>query len=78
VEQWHTAMGTASNAAGATNVAARSVNTGLALGVGTSYALTSSLDATGELVHYTKVGVSDSTGRTGLNTVNVGLRYHFN
>jgi OmpA-OmpF porin, OOP family len=78
VEQWHTAMGTSSNAAGATNVAARSVNTGLALGVGTSYALTSSLDATGELMHYTKVGASDSTGRTGLNTVNVGLRYHFN
>ena len=77
VEQWRTSLNLASNAGGATSVATQSSNMTLALGAGTAYALTSNLDATGEFIHYNNVGNATSTGRVGLNTFNVGLRYHF-
>ncbi len=49
----------------------------MALGAGVSYALTPNVDATAELIHYTRVGDAASTGGTGLNELSLGLRYHF-
>lgn len=77
VERWHTRLNLASTAGGATSVSTSSNNTSLVLGAGASYALTHNLDATAELVHFTRVGSDATTGRTGLNQFNVGLRYHF-
>lgn len=77
LEQWHTQLSLASNAGGPTNVSTSDTTTSLALGAGASYALSRNLDATAELVHYNHVGDDASTGRTGLNQFNVGLRYHF-
>ena len=77
VEQWHTSLGLTSNAGGPTNLSNSDDTLSLALGAGVSYALTANIDATAELIHYTRVGDSDSTGRTGLNELSLGLRYHF-
>ncbi len=77
VEQWRTTLNLNSNAGGTTAVANTSSNTALALGLGTSYALTPNVDATGEFTHFNHVGDSGGTGRSGLNQFSVGLRYHF-
>lgn len=77
VEQFHTSLDLASNSGGATGVSATSSNTSLALGAGASYAISTNVDATAELVHYNRVGDAGSTGRSAVNQVNVGLRYHF-
>ena len=77
LENWHTRLNLASTTGGATRVSQSSTNNSLVLGVGAAYAVSKNLDATGELVHYTRVGDSSTTGRDGVNTVNVGLRYHF-
>jgi opacity protein-like surface antigen len=77
LEQWRSKLNLASNAGGPTAIANTGSSTGLALGAGASYAVTPSVDATAELIHYTHGGIASSTGRTGLNAVNVGLLYHF-
>lgn len=77
VERWHTSLDLASNDGGSTRYSASDSHTSLALGAGAAYAVTRNIDATGELVHYNHVGDASSTGRTGLNEFNLGLRYHF-
>ena len=77
VEQWHTSLGLTSNTGGPTSLSNSDDTTSLALGAGVSYALTPNIDATAELIHYTRVGDADSTGRSGLNELSLGLRYHF-
>lgn len=77
VEQWHTSLNLMSNVGGPTNLSGSDNNTSLALGAGVSYALTRNVDATAELVHYSRVGDASGTGRTGLNQFSLGLRYHF-
>lgn len=77
LEQWNTKFNTASNAGGTTNVSTSSNHLGFALGAGAAYAISRNVDATAELVHYTGVGDAGTTGRTGLNAFNLGLRYHF-
>jgi OOP family OmpA-OmpF porin len=77
VERWKTSLDLASNAGGSTSYGASSSHTSLALGAGAAYAISRNVDATAELVHYNHVGDATSTGRTGLNQFNFGLRYHF-
>jgi OOP family OmpA-OmpF porin len=77
LENWHTRLNLASSTGGATHVAQSSTNNALVLGVGASYAVSRNLDATAELVHHNRVGDAAATGRDGVNTFNVGLRYHF-
>ncbi|WP_394787740.1 outer membrane beta-barrel protein [Rhodoferax sp.] len=77
VERWKTSLDLSSNAGGLTSYAASSSHTSLALGAGAAYAITRNVDATAELVHYNHVGDETTTGRTGLNQFNLGLRYHF-
>ncbi|SDP94577.1 Opacity protein [Rhodoferax sp. OV413] len=77
VERWKTSLDLASNAGGSTGYDATSSHTSLALGAGAAYAISRNVDATAELVHYNHVGDATSTGRTGLNQFNFGLRYHF-
>lgn len=77
VEQWHTSLSLTSGAGGPTRLSDSDENTSLALGAGVSYALTPNVDATAELIHYTRVGDAASTGGTGLNELSLGLRYHF-
>jgi OmpA-OmpF porin, OOP family len=77
VERWHTSLNMASNTAGPANLATSSNNMSLALGAGASYALSPNVDATAELIHHNRVGDAATTGRASLNTVNMGLRYHF-
>lgn len=77
VEQWHTSLNLTSNIGGPTSLSNSDNNTSLALGAGVSYALTRNVDATAELIHYTRLGDASSTGRTGLNQFSLGLRYHF-
>ena len=76
VEQWHTSLDTASATGSTANVSTTGSNTSLALGAGVSYAISSNVDATAELVRYNCVGTS-STGSSAVNQVNFGLRYHF-
>jgi OOP family OmpA-OmpF porin len=77
LENWHTRLNLASTTGGATHVSQSSTNNALVLGVGASYAVSKNLDATGELVHYNRVGDAATTGRDGVNTLSVGVRYHF-
>jgi OmpA-OmpF porin, OOP family len=77
LERWNTSLNTASNAGGTTAVSASSSNTALALGAGGAYAITSNVDLTAGLVHVSRIGNATNTGGTGLNSVNMGLRYHF-
>lgn len=77
VEQWHTSLNLTSSMGGPTSLSNSDNSTSLALGAGVSYALTRNVDATAELIHYTRVGDPASTGRTGLNQLSLGLRYHF-
>ncbi|MDR3451297.1 MAG: outer membrane beta-barrel protein [Rhodoferax sp.] len=77
VEQWHTSLNLTSSVGGPTSLSNSDDTTSLALGAGVSYALTRNVDATAELIHYTRVGDPASTGRTGLNQFSLGLRYHF-
>ena len=66
-----------SNASGATAIATSASNTSLALGAGAAYAITPSIDLTGELIHYNRIGNANTTGQTALNSFNIGMRYHF-
>ncbi|MEO6972710.1 MAG: outer membrane beta-barrel protein [Rhodoferax sp.] len=77
VEQWHTSLNLTSNVGGPTGLSSSDNSTSLAMGAGVSYALTRNVDATAELIHYTRLGDASSTGRTGLNQFSLGLRYHF-
>ena len=77
VERWKTSLDLSSNSGGSTSYSASSSHTSLALGAGTAYAISRNVDATAELVHYNHLGDTTSTGRTGLNQFNLGLRYHF-
>ena len=77
VEQWHTSLNLTSSIGGPTSLSSSDNSTSLALGAGVSYALTRNVDATAELIHYTRLGDASSTGRTGLNEFSLGLRYHF-
>lgn len=77
VERWKTSLDLSSNSGGSTNYSASNSHTSLALGAGAAYAISRNVDATAELVHYNHVGDTTSTGRTGLNQFNLGLRYHF-
>lgn len=77
VEQWHTSLNLTSNVGAPINLSGSDSNTSLAFGAGVSYALTRNVDATAELIHYNHVGDAGSTGRTGLNQLSLGLRYHF-
>lgn len=77
VEQWRTSLNLASNVAGATNVNTTGSNMSLVLGAGAAYALTPAVDVTGELTRYNRVGNASTTGQAGLNSFNIGLRYHF-
>jgi OOP family OmpA-OmpF porin len=76
VEQWHTSLDTASAGGSTANVSTTGSNTALALGAGAAYAISPKVDATAELVHYSRVGTS-ATGSSAVNQVNFGLRYHF-
>ncbi|WHZ09957.1 MAG: hypothetical protein OJF60_000396 [Burkholderiaceae bacterium] len=77
VERWHTALTMSPAAGGPPFVSAGDDSTGLAVGAGVSYSLTRNVDATAELTHYTQIGDPASTGRTGMNQLSLGLRYHF-
>ena len=77
IEQWRTTMNLASTAGGTTSVSNATNNIALALGGGVSYAVSRNVDATAELTHYSRVGDSGTTGRSGLNQFSLGLRYHF-
>ena len=77
VEQWHTSLNLTSGVGAPIGVSGSDSSTSLAFGAGVSYALTRNVDATAELVHYNHVGDPGSTGRTGLNQLSLGLRYHF-
>lgn len=76
-EQWRSQTNLVSNAGGSTNVSTSAGNTSFVLGAGTSYAMSSNLDATGEYIRYTRVGDSATTGSTPVNQFSLGLRYHF-
>jgi OmpA-OmpF porin, OOP family len=76
LERWHTSLGMTSNTAGAANLNTSANNLSLVLGAGAAYAISRNVDATAELIHNNRVGDS-ATGRTSVNTVNMGLRYHF-
>ena len=76
VERWHTTL-TLNPAAGGPAVSTSDDSTGLVAGAGVSYSLTRNVDATAELTHYTQIGDPNSTGRTGMNQLSLGLRYHF-
>ena len=77
VEQWRTSLSVASNAGGTTQLSNTSNNASLALGAGTSYALSKNIDLTGEYTRYTAVGASTTTGRMPVNQFSAGLRFHF-
>ena len=77
LEQWQTQFNLNSNSGGSTQISTSHGSTSLAVGLGASYAVSPQLDATAEMIHYNRVGDPNSTGTTWLNTVNLGLRYHF-
>lgn len=76
VERWHTHL-TLNPAAGGPAVSTSDDSTGLAVGAGVSYSLTRNVDATAEWTHFTQIGDPNGTGRTGMNQLSLGLRYHF-
>ncbi len=76
-ESWKSTLNLTSNAGGTTAVATTSTNGGLVLGAGLSYAMSKNVDATGDFIHYFGVGNNATTGQSGINTFNVGMRYHF-
>ncbi len=77
LERWSTSLNSTSNVSGPTAISVSSSNTALALGVGGAYAITPNVDITAGLAYVNHIGDANVTGRTSLNSVNMGLRYHF-
>jgi opacity protein-like surface antigen len=77
VEQWNTHLSLASTTGGTTQLSNTSSNTSLAVGAGTSYKLSKTLDLTGEFTRYTAVGAMTTTGQEPVNQFSAGLRLHF-
>ena len=77
MENWRTSANLASNAGGTTGLSTNATNWGLVLGAGASYAVSRNLDATAELTRYSNVGVQNTTGRTNVNALSLGVLYHF-